>query len=133
RDGRWTENLTTGYLNANDPQLAGWLPEPGGIIYNSDMDVFFETFYANPTADWKYILGFESGWMLPDDLQTLRNYQWNFDDARALEPWVAKMRPQDRMIIHAPGGGPPNIPELQWYYGATEMWIGRLPPAGPQK
>ena len=133
RDGRWTQNLTTAYLKANDTHLAGWMPGDGGVIYNSDMDIFFETFYANPTADWKYILGFESGWMLPDDLQTLRNYQWNFDDARALEPWVAKMRPQDRMIIHAPGGGPPNIPELQWYYGATEMWIGRLPPAGPQK
>jgi hypothetical protein len=130
RDGRWTENLTTDYIHADDPQLAGWLPGPGGIIYNSDMDVFFETFYANPTADWKYILGFESGWMLPDDLKTLRNYQWNFSDARALEPWVKKMRPEDRMIIHATGGGAPNIPELQWYYAATELWIGRLPPPG---
>jgi hypothetical protein len=130
RDGRWTQNLTAEFLHADDSRLAGWLPEPGGIIYNSDMDVFFETFYANPTADWKYILGFESGWMLPDDLQTLRNYQWNFGDARTLEPWVRKMRPQDRMIIRATGGGHPNIPELEWNYAATELWIGRLPRAG---
>ena len=130
RDGRWTQNVTTEFISQNDPSLAGWLPEPGGIIYNSDMDVFFQTFYANPTADWKYILGFESGWMLPDDLQTLRNYQWNFSDARALEPWVKKMRPQDRMFIRAAGGGMPNIPELQWNYAATELWIGRLPQAG---
>jgi hypothetical protein len=131
RDGRWTQNLTTAYLRADDSHLAGWMPGDGGIIYNSDMDVFFQTFYANPTADWKYILGFESGWMLPDDLKVLRNSQWNFGDTRAFEPWVAKMRPQDRMIIHAAGGSPPNIPELQWYYAATEMWIGRLPPTGP--
>ena len=130
RDGRWTENLTTAFLTQDNPSLEGWLPGPGGIIYNSDMDVFFETFYANPKADWKYILGFESGWMQPDDLLILRNYQWNFGDARALHDWVRKMRPQDRMIIRAPGGSPPNIPELQWYYAATEMWIGRLPPAG---
>jgi hypothetical protein len=138
RDSRWTENLTTEFLNAQDPSLAGWLPGPGGIIYDSDMDIFFQTFYANPAADWKYILGFESGWMLPDDLKVLRNYQWNFNDTRALEPWVAKMRPQDRMFIHAPGSSRPNIPELQWDYAATELWIGRLPSAGdntavPQK
>jgi hypothetical protein len=131
RDGRWTQNLTTAFLRADDPHLAGWMPGDGGIIYNSDMDVFFQTFYANPTADWKYILGFESGWMLPDDLKVLRDSQWNFGDTRAFEPWVKKMRPQDRMIIDAPGSSPPNIPELQWYYAATQTWIGRLPPAGP--
>jgi hypothetical protein len=48
RDGRWTENLTTEFLTADNPALAGWLPDPGGIIYNSDMDVFFQTFYKNP-------------------------------------------------------------------------------------
>jgi hypothetical protein len=131
REGRWTQSLTTEYLTPANPALAGWLPPPGGIIYNSDMDVFFQTFYANPTADWKYILGFESGWMRSEDLDVLRKSEWNFGDARAFEPWVKEMRPQDRMIIHAPGSSAPNIPELQWYYGATEMWIGRLPPAGP--
>jgi len=129
RDSRWTENLTTDFLTQDNPKLAGWLPEPGGIIYNSDMDVFFDTFYNNPKADWKYILGFESGWMRPEDLEVLRKFQWDFGDARALEPWVKKMRPQDRMIIHAPGSSPPNLPELQWNYAATELWIGRLPRA----
>jgi hypothetical protein len=130
RDGRWTENLTTEFLTQDNPSLAGWLPEPGGIIYNSDMDVFFETFYKNPTADWKYILGFESGWMQPEDLKVLRQAQWNFGDARAYEPWVQEMRPQDRMIIHAAGSARPNLPELEWNYAATELWIGRLPRAG---
>jgi hypothetical protein len=129
RDGRWTENLTTEFLTQDNPALAGWLPEPGGIIYDSDMDVFFETFYKNPTADWKYILGFESGWMRPEDLKVLRQAQWNFGDARAYEPWVQEMRPQDRLIIRAAGSGRPNIPELEWNYAATELWIGRLPRA----
>ena len=130
REGRWTQNLTTEFLQANDPRLAGWLPGPGGIVYNSDMDVFFETFYANPTADWKYILGFESGWMRPEDLKVLRQAQWNFGDARAFKPWADEMRPQDRMFIRAPGSSPPNLPQLQWYYAATELWIGRLPLPG---
>jgi hypothetical protein len=130
RDGRWTENLTTEFLTPDNPALAGWLPGDGGIIYNSDMDVFFETFYKNPTANWKYVLGFESGWMRPEDLDVLRKAQWNFGDARAFEPWVQKMLPQDRMIIRATGGSRPNIPELEWNYAATELWIGRLPGAG---
>jgi hypothetical protein len=128
RDSRWTQNLTVEYLTPDNPKLAGWLPEPGGIIYNSNMDIFFQTFFKNPTADWKYILGFESGLMRPDDLEVLRRAQWNFGDARAFEPWVKKMRPQDRMIINAShSAGPPDIPELEWNYAATEMWIGRLP------
>ncbi len=131
RDGRWTQNLTTEFLTARgNTSLQAWMPGPGGIIYNSDMDVFFDTFYANPTADWKYILGFESGWMRPEDLKVYRESQWNFGDVRAFLPWVREMRSQDRMIIHAPGSSPPNIPQLQWNYAATEMWIGRLPPPG---
>lgn len=138
RDSRWTDNLTTEFLSPDDPALAGWLPEPGGIIYDSDMEVFFETFYKNPTADWKYILGFESGWMRPQDLNVLRKYEWDFDDARALKPWADEMRPQDRMFIRAPASSRPNLPELQWDYAATELWIGRLPRAtgntpAPQK
>jgi hypothetical protein len=68
--------------------------------------------------------------MLPEDLAVLRKAQWNFGDARAYEPWVQKMRPEDRLIIHATGGAPPNLPELEWNYAATEMWIGRLPRPG---
>jgi hypothetical protein len=124
RDSRWTENLTTEFISPQNPDAAGWLPGSGGIIYNSDMDVFFQTFYKNPTADWKYILGFESGLMLPENLKVLRAAQWNFGDARALEPWVKKMFPADRMVIH---GGAPEIPELEWHYVGSGLWIGRLP------
>jgi len=130
RDSRWTGNLDTEYLTPDSPGDAGWLPAPGGIIYNSNMDVFFQTFFKNPTANWKYILGFESGLMRPEDLAVLRKIQWNHGAAfAAYAPWVKAMRPADRMIIRAPGaGGPPDIPELEWHYAATDMWIGRLPP-----
>jgi hypothetical protein len=128
RDGRWTENLTTEFLTPQTPGIAGWLPEPGGIVYNSDMDVFFPMFFKNPTADWKYILGFESGLMRLDDLETLRTIQWNHGAAfEAYEPWVKKMTRADRMILRGSGGSPPGIPELEWHYAATGLWIGRLP------
>jgi len=130
RESRWTANLTTEYLTPDTPGVAGWLPESGGIIYNSDMDVFFQTFFKNPMADWRYILGFESGLMRPEDLETLRKIQWNHGAAfAAYEPWVKQMRPADRMILRAPGGNPPGIPELEWHYAASGLWIGRLPQA----
>ncbi len=132
RDGRWTDSLATEWLSPAAPGIAGWLPGDGGTIYNSDMDVFFGTFYANPVADWKYILGFESGLMRPDDLETLRKIQWNRGAAfDAYEPWVKKMRPADRMILRGPAAGPPGIPELEWRYAATGLWIGRLPQSQP--
>jgi hypothetical protein len=128
-ESRWTANLTTEYITPQTPGIDGWLPGDGGIVYNSDMDTFFETFYKNPTANWRYILGFESGLMRPGDLETLRKIQWNRGNAfAAYEPWVKQMQPADRMIIRASGaGGSPDIPELKWHYAATGMWIGRLP------
>lgn len=125
RDSRWTENLTTEFFSPQNPDAVGWLPGKGGIIYNSDMDIFFQTFYKNPTADWKYVLGFEPGLMRPEDLAVLRKSQWNFGDPRAFETWVEKMRPEDRMIIR--GGGKPEIPELEWHYVGSGLWVGRLP------
>jgi hypothetical protein len=128
RDSRWTENLTTEYYAPENPDAAGWLPDPGGIVYNTDMVIFFQTFYKNPTAPWRYILGFEPGLMLPEDLRVLRKAQWNFGDPRAYEPWVKKIRPADRLAIRlANGGSPPGIPELEWHYIGSGLWVGRLP------
>jgi hypothetical protein len=31
------------------------------------------------------------------------------------------------MILRGSGGAAPGIPELEWHYAATGMWIGRLP------
>jgi hypothetical protein len=129
---RYTWNLTNEYLTQDNPELTGWLPDPGGILYSADMRVFNETFFKSPTAPWKYVLGFEPALMQPEDLAVLRKVQWNFGDVRAYEPWVSKMRPQDRLVLraswlHTPGA--PNIPELEWKYAVSDLWVGRLPRA----
>jgi hypothetical protein len=129
-NSRYTWNLTNEYLEEQNPELTGWLPQKGGILYSAEMSVFFETFYKNPMAPWRYILGFESALMKPEDLQVYRKIQWNFGDVRAYEPWVKKMRPEDRLVIRASrlhSAGPPNIPELEWKYAVTDLWVGRLP------
>jgi len=124
---RWTYNLTTEYLEQGKPEYAEWLPEPGGIIYSDDMTLFYQTFFKNPKAPWRYILGFESSLMLPEDLAILRKIQWNFGTPEAFKPWVAKMRSQDRLILRRDRNAKPDIPGLEWYYAATNTWIGRLP------
>jgi hypothetical protein len=126
-NSRWTASLTTEYLLANNPKQAAWLPEPGGVVYNDDMTIFYQTFFKNPHAPWRYILGFEPTMMPEEDLEILRKIQWNFGADEAFWPWVRKMRPQDRIIIRRPPGSQPKIPELEWYYAATGIWIGRLP------
>ncbi len=128
--GRWTKNLTDEYLSSENPDIKDWLPEPGGILYDADMSIFFETFYKNPTAPWKYVLGFEPGLMTPENLAVLREIQWNYSDLRTYEPWVKKMRQEDRLVIRAfRASGAPGIPELEWNYAATGLWVGRLPRA----
>lgn len=126
-DNRWTRNLQIEYLTADNPNLAGWLPDKGGIVYSPDMHVFYQMFFKNPTADWRYILGYEPGVMLPEDLKIRREIQMNDSNGAAYEPWVKKMRPQDRMILFRPAGTLPNIPSLEWKYAAANTYIGRLP------
>jgi hypothetical protein len=130
RDNRWTSALNRQYLTRDNPGLAGWLPGNDGIIYTADMTVFYNTFFKNPTAPWKYIIGYEPALMRPEDLAVVHKVQWNYGDVRAYEPWVRKMRPEDRLIISVswlPGGGPPNIPGLEWKFFLDNYWIGRLP------
>ena len=125
---RWTHNLTQQYLTtAEHPELNGWMPDKGGILYSGEMTIFYETFFKNPDGDWRYILGYEPGFMPDEDFQVYHSILWNFGDAKAYEPWVKKLRPADRLVIRGPGGNPPNIPQLEWKYGVSGIWIGRVP------
>ena len=126
--GRWTQSLAWQFLSEKDhPELAGWMPEHGGIFYCPDMNIFYQTFYKNPTGDWKYMVGYEPALMPPDDFATYQAIVANGGDAKAYAPWVKKMKPADRLVIRGNSGERPNIPQLEWYYGVSGMWIGRTP------
>jgi len=125
---RWTYNLTQQYLTtAEHPELKGWMPDQGGILYSAEMSIFYQTFYKNPNGDWRYILGYEPAFMSKDDFDVYHKVLWNLGDAKAYQPWVDKMRPPDRLVIRGSRGGPPNIPQLDWEYGVSGIWIGRTP------
>jgi hypothetical protein len=126
-NSRWTYNLTQQYLTQDNPDLNGWLPEKGGIIYSADMTIFYQTFFKNPNEDWRYILGYEPALMPDEDFQVYHKILWNFGDAKAYKPWVDKMRPQDRLVLRGGRGSLPNISQLEWEYGVSGIWIGRVP------
>lgn len=124
---RWTSNLTQQYLTQDNPDLNGWLPEKGGVLYSAEMPIFYQTIFKNPNADWRYILGYEPSLMPDEDFQVYHKLLWNFGDAKAYEPWVKKMRLEDRLVLRGSRGAPPHIPQLDWEYGVTGIWVGRLP------
>jgi hypothetical protein len=123
--GRWTHSMSAQYLSADNPEHKKWLPEKGGIIYSNDMTVFYQTFYANPHGDWRYILGFEPTMMPPEDLAIFRKIQWNYSTEEAFGSWVKKMRPEDRLILR--GQSMPAIKGLEWNFTVSGTWVGRLP------
>lgn len=125
--GRWTNSLDVEYMMQDDPELAGWLPEKDGIIYSTNMDVFYETFFKNPRAPWRYVLGFEPTFMTADDLKTLRTIDFYHGAPQAYEPWVKKMRPQDRLVVRSASGRAPGIEGIEWKYAVKNTWIGRVP------
>ena len=67
--------------------------------------------------------------MPPEDLAILRKIQSNWYASQAYEPWVKKMRPEDRLILLQ--GSSPTITALEWTYAANNTWIGRLPGTNP--
>jgi hypothetical protein len=128
---RWTFNLTQQYLTQDNPDLNGWMPEKSGIFYSADMSLFYQTFFKNPRGDWRYMLGFESTAMPKEDFDVYHKVLWNFGDAKAYDPWVKKMRLEDRLVIRGGRSSPPDIPALEWNYGVSGIWVGRLPRIPP--
>jgi hypothetical protein len=124
---RYTFFLNEVFVDANDPQLTGWMPGPGGIFYAGNMRFFYNTFYKNPQGDWRYIAGFEPALMPPEDLKIYRSIQRAAGAIEAYEPWVKKMRPQDRLEIES--SSEPRLPALEWKRAGGDVWIGRLPAA----
>jgi hypothetical protein len=126
-NSRWTNHLAWRYLTPNETEIAGWLPDKGGTFYAVDQSLFYQTFFKNPDADWRYIVGFETTLMPDDDFKVYQEYVWNFGDAKTLKPWVEKMRPEDRLVLRGGSASIPSIPQLEWNHGIGDIWIGRLP------
>ncbi|MGE4191666.1 MAG: hypothetical protein AB7G12_17410, partial [Thermoanaerobaculia bacterium] len=102
-----------------------------GVLYSNSMGLFYDTFFENPHAPWRYVLGFEPGLMPPDELAVLRATQRSGAADASFLPWVAKMRSADRLVIARADPRPPAIDALDWATPFDGLWIGRLRPAAP--
>jgi hypothetical protein len=130
-NNRWTNHLTWQYLTTKDtPELNGWMPEKGGVLYSADMTIFYQTFFKNPDGDWRYALGFEPTLMTEDNFKVYHSVLWNLGDtSKAYNPWVEKMKAEDRLVMRGSRGSLPAIPQLEWNYGVSGIWVGRTPRA----
>ena len=70
--------------------------------------------------------------LLPDeDFRVYQSVRRRPGDPKALQPWVEKMKPADRLVVRGGFDAPPNIPQLEWGYGTGGLWIGRRPQTNP--
>jgi len=109
------------------PEHSGWLPDSGGILYCVNMSVFYQTFFTNPKGDWRYVLGYEPSFMRPEDYAVYEELCRTRNAVHATAPWVNKMTPADRLVFVSGPKPTPGIPQLEWYYAATNLWVGRIP------
>ena len=121
--GRFSKDVFDQPIDFSEERLAGWAPEPGGIVYSDSMGVFYKHFYEYPTAPWKYILGFESAIMPDEDRKVLRRIGYNFRLPEEFLPWINKMTKADRLITIGSVG---DFPQLESIRGARNYWIYRL-------
>jgi len=124
---RWSAPLFKIRLHKDNKNYSDWMPEDGGIIYSASMGIFYDTFYENPKANWRYVLGFEPSLMPEEDLKIYRNIQYTFGAFEAYKEWVKKLRPQDRLIIVTSKNPKDDIKELEWKEAIPNVFIGRLP------
>jgi hypothetical protein len=127
--GRWSLRVDRTYAPLLEPELAEWLPRPGGILYSPDVMLFHQLFYHRPDAPWRYMVGFEPGLMPPEDLAVYRDFMKR-GTIDALAPWVARMRPPDRLVLLGPQSSPAGT-VLEWRHLGGSLWGGRLPSRPP--
>ncbi len=120
---RWSGGVST-WPEMENKEHRPWLPDDGGIVYNDNMFLFYQVFYNNPHAPWRYALGFEPIWMTADNLKIFRRIQLTRFRDESYVPWVKKMTAKDRMILVR--GAKPQIEGLEWREVTPTVWSGKL-------
>ena len=134
RGDRWSRDEEGRHLRYDDAAIRPWLPDAGGILYANSMGIFYDTFFENPRAPFRYAVSFEPGLMPADDLAIFREISRQGGADAAFLPWVAKLTPADRIAVARPGGPRPAIPGLEWTEAFSGLWLGKKsapPPATP--
>ena len=124
---RWSDKRGRLFLSQENPTHRAWLPDPGGIAYSADMGVFYSLFFANPTGQWRYVLGFEAALMRDEDYAVYTAIMASQGLTESYLPWLRRMRPEDRLYVVSQSNQPPPVPGLAWFEPVFGIWAGRLP------
>ena len=125
-DDVWSNGDYIDPLRLDNPEHQAWLPEAGGILYSGSMFTYYYTFFENPHADWRYMLGHEPALMPQEDLRIYRDLTFYSPRPDAVyQPWVDKMTAADRLVLTKDAR--PRLPDLEWKKIAYRTWSGRLP------
>jgi len=120
--GRYTNNLKSPLLTKPVSDYAGELPEEGGVLYSTDMTIFYKIYFRIPNVKFRFSTGYELGFMPPEDLKIFRAIQFNDNLLESYKPWFEKMTPKDRIIIQVIMKPEWQGMEFKRFYTA---WIGR--------
>ena len=127
----WTANVNQRWLPRHEKAFQAFLltrpaalPDSGGVLYTDDRRVFYEMFYLNPTAPWRYVLGFAPELMPEDDYAAYVNRQTH-GTIESLDPWANKMKRADRLLIRDPRGIQ-RWDKLEWQAIEGGFYSGRL-------
>ncbi len=122
---RWSTEPDKRYISYENPEDREWMPDPGGIVYNLEMHVFYKSFYHNPHAPWRYVLGFEPALMTDENIEVYRNILRS-PNLNSLQPYINKMTPRDRIVTMRRITEKPDTPGLDWHYMASnDIWIAK--------
>jgi hypothetical protein len=128
--GRFSNTSFFSAVQFDDPQLHGWEPGEDGIIYSDNMTAFYAHYYAYPNAKWKYAIGYEPVLMPEENLVVYRDILFHNRRDHSFEPWIKKMRPQDRIFTSKILNG---YKDIEWIRGSLHFMIGRLKQKNEQK
>jgi hypothetical protein len=129
-DGRWARPHDLKWVALFDPTHRPAFPDPGGLLYADSMDFFFQGFYRQPDAPWRYVVGFEQSIMPPEDRRVLRALMASrpLRPGHLFEPWIRRMRPEDRLLLEGQGAHDrPQLRDLEWTFVPPTFWSGRKP------
>lgn len=122
-NGRWYPPTPLPFRDMLAPDRTETLPDSGGILYSDDKRAFYDLFFLRPNAPWRYSTGYAPELMSAEDYAVYVNR--SLRGIEALEPWVRRMRPADRIVLRDDRGIPPWR-WLQWQSLGGNYWVGRL-------
>jgi hypothetical protein len=126
-ESRWADPTRNVSCLQKRPDLKAWYPGKGGILYSPNMDLFFDTYYHHPHADWRYMVGFEPSMMPEKDLATYYAILLDPYNPLSYKPWVDKMGPNDRLALESTRSPAYLAPTLEWQWFEDKIWLGRKP------